>query len=87
MAAAESAIVVHLRVSPTLRHRLPAFAGARSLRLELAPGATVRDAAAAIGLDLAAEGVIAVVNGQAVRADGELHDGDQLRLMHRIAGG
>ncbi len=80
-------IVVHMRIAPTLRRRLAAFGEARSLDLELAPGATVRQAVAAIGLDPAAEALIAVVNGRVVPLEAELHDGDQLRLMHRLAGG
>jgi len=87
MAAPEAAITVHLRVSPTLRHRLSAFAGTTVVEMRLAPGALVRDLAAAVGVDLDAEPLLCLVNSRVEQPDSVLHDGDQVRLMHRIAGG
>lgn len=87
MATQGSRIAIQLRASPTLRHRLPTFEGATAIELHLAPGATVADAAGAVGIDLGIESLVCVLNSRVAEPGDELHDGDQVRLMHRIAGG
>ena len=75
MATPSATITVQLRVSPTLRHRLPAFAGTTAADVSLPAGSTVRDLAAAVGLDRLAG------------TDSPLSDGDRVYLMHPSAGG
>ncbi len=87
MTAPGSTITVQLRVSPTLRQRLPAFAGATAVDVRLAPEATVRELAMAVGLDLGATNLLCGVNGRLAGPDSPLHDGDRVYLMHPSAGG
>lgn len=87
LATATPAITVRLRVSPVLRHRLSAFAGSHEIELALAQGATVRDVAAWVGLDLEAEGLVCGVNSRLAGPDTQLCDGDRVHLMHPVAGG
>ena len=87
MAATEATIVVRLRVAPTLRHSLSAFAGAKEIEVRLSPGARVHDLATSVGLDMAQLGLVCVLNGQIAAAEATLQQGDEVRLLHRLAGG
>ena len=87
MVAAKGTILVRLRVAPTLRHSLRAFAGAKEIDVLLAEGASVDDLAGAVGLDLAQMGLLCVLNDRVVPAETALQQGDQVRLLHRLAGG
>jgi sulfur carrier protein ThiS len=80
-------ITIHLRASATLRNRLPALGGANALDLPLPAESTLRDLAAAIGLDLERERIVCVVNNRIALPDSSLQDGDQVRVMHHVAGG
>jgi sulfur carrier protein ThiS len=86
-------ITVRLRVPPVLRHELPAFAASKEIEVSLPAenagfsGATVADLAAAVGLDLAERGLTAALNGRVVDATAILHEGDEVRLLPRVAGG
>lgn len=87
MAISGPTITVQVRVSPVLRHRLSAFAGRTAIGVSLPPGATVRDLAAAVGLDLGHESLLCGVNGRMARPDSPLQNGDTVHLMYPIAGG
>ena len=87
LSATEATIAVRLRVAPTLRHSLSAFAGAKEIEVRLAPGARVHDLAASVGLDMAQLGLVCVLNGQIAAAEATLQQGDEVRLLHRLAGG
>lgn len=87
MATPSATITVQLRVSPTLRHRLPAFACTTAADVSLPAGATVRDLAAAVGLDLGRENLLCGLNGRLAGTDSPLSDGDRVYLMHPSAGG
>ena len=80
-------IVVRLRVPPTLRHSLSAFSGAREIEVRVAPGASISDLAAMAGLDVAQGGLLCALNGRITDAKAILQHGDQVRLIHRLAGG
>jgi len=83
----DATIVVRLRVAPTLRHTLPAFAGAKEIEVHLTQGARVYDLAVAVGLDMVQMGLLCVLNGQIASAEATLQQGDEVRLLHRLAGG
>jgi len=80
-------ITVRLRVPPVLRHELPAFAGSKEIEVSLPAGAAVADLAAAVGLDLAERGLTCAVNGRMAEPATILHQGDEVRLLPRVAGG
>ncbi len=69
-----------------LRDHLPSEGDGGSISPLLAPGATVRDAAAAAGLPL--QHLFAVlVNGERAGLSTGLHDGDEVTFMPPFSGG
>ena len=79
-------MIVHVRLHTTLRKETPQGIIDR-VDLELEPGATLADVLARLEIRPRGGSVLMAVNGNLVKADHVLNDGDQVRLVPSVSGG
>jgi sulfur carrier protein ThiS len=79
-------MIVHVRLHTTLRKETPQGIVDQA-DLELEPGATVADVLARLEIKPRAGSVLMAVNGNLVKAQHVLSDGDQVRLVPSVSGG
>ncbi|NLF75466.1 MAG: hypothetical protein GX573_07190 [Chloroflexi bacterium] len=79
-------IEVEVRLGAALRERLNMAGDAGPLRVELAPGATLPDLYAALGIE-PAQVALCTVNNRYPPDGYVLQPGDRLRLVSPVAGG
>jgi molybdopterin converting factor small subunit len=79
-------MVVTVRLHTTLRRETPEGIVDR-LKLELAPGATMRTLVEALNVSLREDAILLVVNGRIADVDTPLADGDEVRLIPAMSGG
>jgi sulfur carrier protein ThiS len=79
-------MIVHVRLHTTLRKETPAGILDR-LDLEMEPGATLAVLLERLEIRPQAGSVLMAVNGDLVKADHVLQDGDQVRLVPSVSGG
>jgi len=79
-------MVVTVRLHTTLRRETPEGIVDR-LKLDLAPGATMRTVAEALGISLRDDAILLVVNGRIADVDTALAEGDEVRLIPAMSGG
>lgn len=76
----------HVRLSTTLRDRVPGYSPADGINTDIPLPATVRDLAESLGLPLG-EIAIIMVNGMHADLDTALADGDRVALFPAVGGG
>lgn len=79
-------MIVVVRLHTILRRQTPEGVVDR-LELELEPGATVSTVVQQLGIALGSTGLLLVVNGEIVKPDQPLADGDEVRLVPAVSGG
>jgi molybdopterin converting factor small subunit len=79
-------MIVHVRLHTTLRRETPEGIVDR-LDLELQPGATVRDVLDRLEINPRGRSILMVVNRNLAKAEQELADGDEVRLIPAMSGG
>ncbi|MDL2207904.1 MoaD/ThiS family protein [Desulfovibrio sp. OttesenSCG-928-M16] len=77
---------LHVKLSTTLRVRVPGYDPAGGLAVDLADGATVRNLALHLGLPLE-EIKITMVNGRHASLDTPLSDTDRVAFFPAVGGG
>lgn len=79
-------MIVHVRLHTTLRKKTPQGI-IDHVDLELSPGATPSDLLAQLDIRLRGGSMVVAVNGNLVKMDHVLQDGDQVRLVPSASGG
>ncbi len=79
-------MVVHVRLHTTLRKETPQGIVDR-VDLELDPGSTLAEVLDRLDIRPRGRSVLMAVNGNLVKADFVLSDGDQVRLVPSVSGG
>lgn len=79
-------MIVHVRLHTTLRKETPQGIVDR-VELELESGATLADVLERLEIRPGGRSVLMAVNGDLVKADHVLNDGDQVRLVPSVSGG
>ncbi len=79
-------MVVTVRLHTTLRRETPEGIVDR-LKLDLAPGATMRSVVEALDVSPCDDAILLVVNGRIADVDTPLAEGDEVRLIPAMSGG